>query len=313
MNWLEISVKTTSQGIDFISILFDDLGANGTVIDDPKLVNEYINSNTWDYTDLKPVKDCSSIYIRGYFPLDEKINMRKEALANGLKHLASKNLIEKKYEISENIMADEDWENNWKKYFHATKIGESIVIVPSWEEYTQKEGELVLTLDPKMAFGTGTHPTTAMCIREMEKIIKPNIKVFDIGTGSGILALVAAALGAKKIEAVDYDSMALKVAKENIRGTLWENKITLKESDLLSNIKGKAHLITANLIADLIIRILPQIDSHLEKDGVFLTGGIIEDRLDDVLAVVKKNNFTVVNTIREKNWITLRIERKKLL
>lgn len=167
--------------------------------------------------------------------------------------------------------------------FSSGKIGDRIVVKPSWEEYTPVNDEIVIELDPGMAFGTGTHATTSMCIQLLEEYVKPGMKVFDVGTGSGILAIAAAKLGAGEIQAADYDPVAVEVAQENIAANNEDGHIAIFQSDLLKNMTGTADVIIANIIADIIIRMFDDVDTKLNPHGVILTSGIIADRIPEVI------------------------------
>ena len=185
-----------------------------------------------------------------------------------------------------------------------------MVIKPTWEEYEPKDDEVVIELDPGAAFGTGTHATTSMCIRQLEKLVKPGMTVFDVGTGSGILSIISAKLGAKNIQAVDYDDSVLKIVEENLEQNNVQDIISVAQSDLMQNVHGKAELVIANIIADIIIRLFDQLDEHLEQGGTLLTSGIIEDRIEDVLAAAEKHGYGVVERLENKGWACITFKRK---
>jgi ribosomal protein L11 methyltransferase len=202
--------------------------------------------------------------------------------------------------ISWATVQDEDWSDNWKKYFHPEKVGGMIVIKPTWEDYTASPDDIVIELDPGAAFGTGTHPTTAMCIRELETLVRGGMRVFDVGTGSGVLSIAAAKLGATDVTAMDYDRTAVNVAEENIRQNRLDGQIKTGVSDLLKSFEGKADLIVANIIADIIIRLFDELDEHLAEHGQLLASGIISERLADVTAACIAHGFVVDKVIEEK-------------
>ena len=167
-----------------------------------------------------------------------------------------------------------------------------------------------MELDPGAAFGTGTHATTSMCICELEKLVQPGMKVFDVGTGSGILSIIAAKLGAKDIQAVDYDDSVLKIVQENLEENHVENVISVAQSDLMQNVHGKANLVIANIVADIIIRLFDQLDEHLEEDGTLLTSGIIEDRIDDVINAASAHGYGVVKRMENKGWACITFKKQ---
>ena len=310
MEWAEVSFRTSHDAVEAVSALFGDAGASGTVIEDPALINEYIHSGLWDYTDIPEQKETSVVTVKAYFSADDSLEEKLSALREGLNRIAGRGVDTQPAEFSVARVQDEDWANSWKKYFHTDRVGERIVIQPSWEEYEPRAGEVVLRLDPGAAFGTGTHPTTAMCLRAMEKLVKPGMTVFDVGTGSGVLAIAAAKLGAKTVRAVDYDATAVRVALENIEANGVGNLVFTAESDLFSAIDGKAGLVTANLIADLVIRLLPELDAHLEKGGALLASGVIENRAQEVREATETAGFFVAEDFEEKEWHAMVIRRR---
>lgn len=310
MEWAEVSFRTSHAAQEAVSALFGEAGASGTVIEDPALINEYIHSGLWDYTDIPEQKDTSVVTVKAYFAADASLDEKLALLRAGLDEIAARGVDTSPAEFLTARVQDEDWANSWKKYFHTDKVGERVVIQPSWEEYEPQPGEVVLRLDPGAAFGTGTHPTTSMCLRAMEKLVKPGMTVFDVGTGSGVLAIAAAKLGAKTVRAVDYDATAVRVARENIEANGVADVVSTAESDLFSAIPGKAGLVTANLIADLVIRLLPGLDAHLEKGGVLLASGIIESRAQEVREAANAAGFFVAEDFEEKEWHAMVIRRR---
>ena len=310
MEWAEVGFRTTHEAVDAVSSLFEEAGASGTVIEDPALINDYIHSGLWDYTDIPEQKDTSVVTVKAYFAADDSLDKKLASIRAGLDEIAARGVDTKPAEFSVTRVQDEDWANSWKAYFHTDKVGERVVIQPSWEEYEPKEGEVVLRLDPGAAFGTGTHPTTAMCLRAMEKLIKPGMTVFDVGTGSGVLAIAAAKLGAKEVRAVDYDATAVRVARENIEANGVADVVSTAESDLFSAIPGRAGLVTANLIADLVIRLLPDLGAHLETGGALLASGIIESRAQEVREAAETAGFFVAEDHEEKEWHAMVIRRR---
>ena len=310
MEWAEVSFRTSHEAADAVSALFGEAGAAGTVIEDPALINEYIHSGLWDYTDISEQKDTSTVTVKAYFAADDSLDKKIAALRSEFDAMAARGVDTRPAEFLTVRVQDEDWANSWKKYFHTDKVGDRVVIQPSWEEYEPKENEVVLRLDPGAAFGTGTHPTTAMCLRAMEKLVKPGMTVFDVGTGSGVLAIAAAKLGARAVRAVDYDATAVRVARENIEANGVANVVSTAESDLFSVLPGAAGLVTANLIADLVIRLLPNLDAHLEKGGALLASGIIESRAQEVREAAETAGFRVAEDFEEKEWHAMVIRRR---
>lgn len=310
MKWCEISIQTSHEAVELIAEIFRDLGASGVVIEDPELVNDYITSGKWDYTDIPIAKETEVVVEKAYLPVNGELEGRIQTLQQEIKALESRGVNTAPAVLTTVELQDEDWSDTWKQYFHTEKPGERVVIKPTWEEYEPKDDEVVIELDPGAAFGTGTHATTSMCIRQLEKLVKPGMTVFDVGTGSGILSIISAKLGAKNIQAVDYDDSVLKIVEENLEQNNVQDIISVAQSDLMQNVHGKAELVIANIIADIIIRLFDQLDEHLEQGGTLLTSGIIEDRIEDVLAAAKAHGYGVVERLENKGWACITFKRK---
>ena len=204
---------------------------------------------------------------------------------------------------------EEDWANSWKQYYKPIKIGEKIVICPAWERYTPAAGEIVIRMDPGMAFGTGTHETTRLVIRLLEKYTKEGQRMLDVGTGTGILAICASRLGAEICRAYDIDPTAVRVARENIKDSGLTN-VTCDQSDLLKQVSlegGQYDLVCANIVADIIIRMTPDVGKYMKDDAVLLASGIIAERCDDVIACFERNGFKVVEKLTDNDWCGLAV------
>lgn len=214
-------------------------------------------------------------------------------------------------EISVSGVNEEDWANSWKEYYKPIKIGEKIVIVPAWEKYSAKDGEIIVRMDPGMAFGTGTHETTRLVIKFLEKYIKKGMRVADVGCGSGILAICASKLGAGECKAYDIDPVAVKVANENIKDSGLDN-VTCDVSDLLKQVDRSApyNVICANIVADIIIRMMPDVGELMDENSVILASGIIVERSEDVINAFDDNGFKIVERIDENGWCALAVMKK---
>lgn len=208
---------------------------------------------------------------------------------------------------------EEDWANSWKDYYKPIAIGERIVIVPAWEKYEKKPHEVIVTMDPGMAFGTGTHETTRLVIGLLEKYTEEGCRMLDVGTGSGILAICASKLGAKSCNAYDIDDVAVRVARDNILSNDCDN-IVCEQSDLLKSVDlegGQYDLITANIVADIIIRMIPDVGRYLKEDGVLLASGIILERSGDVVDAFEKFGYEVAERSVDNGWCALAVKKKK--
>ena len=316
MKWAEISIQTTHEATDVVAEIYHDLGASGVVIEDPELLNDYIDAGMWDFSNMTRAVDTDAVTVKAYLPVDEDLDERLrlfEARIREFQAVTGDGMEKGSCAISWATVQDEDWSENWRKYFHPEKVGSLIVIKPTWEDYTASPDDIVIELDPGAAFGTGTHPTTAMCIRELELLVRGGMRVFDVGTGSGVLSIAAARLGAADVTAMDYDRTAVNVAEENIRQNRLEGQIRTGISDLLKSFEGQADLIVANIIADIIIRLFEELDEHLAPGGHLLASGIIAERLPDVTEVCLAHSFTVDKVIEEKGWAAMLISRGEMV
>ena len=208
-------------------------------------------------------------------------------------------------------VCEEDWANSWKAYYKPIEIGERMVIVPAWEKYDAPEGKLVVRMDPGMAFGTGSHETTRLVIGLLEKYIKNGQRVLDVGCGSGILAICAAKLGADECKAYDIDPVAVKVARENVKDSGLTN-VTCDTSDLLRGVDksgGAYDVICANIVADIIIRMTPDVGQFMHESSVILASGIISERANDVISCFEQYGFRIVEKAEENGWCALVVGR----
>jgi ribosomal protein L11 methyltransferase len=214
------------------------------------------------------------------------------------------------YKVELEGLDEEDWAHAWKKYYKPIHLGK-ITIVPAWEKYEEKSGEVIIRIDPGMAFGTGTHETTRLVMRIMQDLNLLGKRVLDIGTGSGILSICASKLGASRIFAYDIDPVSVKVARENVKDGGCNN-ITVDTSDLLQNIdrSEKYDFCFANIVAEIIIRMLPDLSECLNPDASVVLSGIIKPSRDDVIAALRKHNFYVLREETENDWVALLIKKK---
>ncbi|HWR08271.1 50S ribosomal protein L11 methyltransferase [Sporomusa sp.] len=305
MKWAEISIQTSHEATEAVADIFHDLGASGVVIEDPELVNAYRRSGSWDYCDIPEELNTEVVTIKSYLPVDELLDDKLRLFEERVNRLHEHNLDKGRGCINCREVQEEDWASSWKEYFHPVRVSEHIVIKPSWEAYLPVEGDIVIELDPGMAFGTGTHQTTAMCVRCLEDVIKSDDIVFDVGTGSGILSVAAAKLGAARVRAVDLDPVAVRVAKENIVFNNVTATVEITQGDLLTGVDGKADVIVANIIADIIIKMLPDVRGRLVDNGIFIASGIIAERLGDVTAALIDSGFVIDKVIEEGGWVAI--------
>ena len=266
--WQQVSISVTREAVEATANLFCEAGArNGVEIDDPLLLKELKEHTTWELCDLPMPEETEIVTVSAYYPEDEELSGRLSTIKEGLSEIEKRIGSFQVGQLRFRKVSEKDWANEWKQYFHTTKIGSQIVIKPDWESYTPTAEEKVIELDPGMAFGTGTHATTRMCIERLEELVTPNIDVYDVGTGSGILAMTAALMGARSIHAIDIDGKAVEVAKENIAKNHLSNRITVKKGNLLDDADEKADLIVATLLLTSSSRSFPMHSKSSVKAG----------------------------------------------
>lgn len=316
MNWTEVKIYTTTAGIDPLTGSMLDLGLQGFMIEDAQDFDEFLHDTTphWDYVDqavMEKMKDCETcvtIYVADNPQGMEELMQVRQILAR----LKAQDPDGKygRLELEMKDVDEEDWSNAWKKYYHPVQVGEHLVVCPSWEAYDRQPDDVVLTLNPGMAFGTGTHDTTRLCMELLEKYITPQDTVLDVGCGSGILAITAALLGANKIIGCDIDEVAVKVAGENAALNGVQDHIAFHQGDLTSQVEGSFQIICANIVADVIIRLSEDAGRYLAKDGIFITSGIIDTREQDVLNALEQNGFQVIERRTSGGWVALACKAK---
>lgn len=305
MNWIEVTIKTTTEAVEAITNILDNERTGGVVIEDPKdFLFQKKNELDWDYVEEEVFNKSGQdgVLIKTYISEERNVmevieNIKQKVL--GLKEFG---IDIGEGSVSLGQVREEDWANEWKKYYKPTKVGQKIVVKPTWEEYEEQDGDLIIELDPGMAFGTGTHETTSMCIRELEKYVDETKRVFDIGCGSGILAIAAAKLGAKEVVAGDLDEVAVKVSKENCEENNVSDKVIVKHGSLFEVVEGKADVIVANIIADIIKILAKDVSKFLTEDGVFISSGIILAKIDEVVDALEQNGFEIVEIIKLGEW-----------
>ncbi len=310
-NWLEVNVAVTHEAVEVVSEILVEAGSKGVAIEDPELINNLRNSGTWELCDIPEQENTEVVTVTGYYADDDKLQDRLNQIDAALAEVEERIGQYRFGNTRFRKVNEQDWANEWKQFFHVTHVGKSLVIKPSWETYEPKEGEHVIELDPGMAFGTGTHHTTNMMMERLEKVITPDADVFDVGTGSGILAIASALLGAKSIKAVDIDGVAVRVAKENIENNHLAERIDVKEGDLLHGTDGQADVIIANILAPIIIMLLPDVPGKLKDDGVFLASGIIEEREADVAAAGAAVGMKVDAVDHRGGWVVMQMSKVK--
>ncbi len=306
MKWTEIGVKIEQALEEEVVSRLYMLDIKGLSIDDPRQVESLDQRpEDWDYIDEEIIKkkmdslEDDRITIKVYFSEEERPAEKIEEVKKILKDIRySKQAIE----VTSLEVEEKDWSENWKQFYKTTRIGERVVIKPSWEEYEEKPSDLVIEIDPGMAFGTGTHETTSMCTEALEKHIRPGDRVYDIGTGSGILGIVAGKLGASQVLGVDFDPMAVKVAKENVKNNGLEDMVIIEEGDLFKTVSEKRELIVANIMAEIIAGMVFDVKKYLKDDGIFISSGIILEKISLVENKLIEAGFKILEVKQENSW-----------
>lgn len=302
MKVMEIKVIFESDDIEKakkeIGDIFYDFGATGLKIEEPMT-----HKNSLDY--YKNEKDFLMVdhAVSAYFPMNIYAERRKQAILKRFEEVFSEreDLV---YTIDFYDYEEEDYQNSWKKYFYTQKISERFVVKPTWREYEPLEDELVIEIDPGRAFGTGTHPTTSLCIKLMEENIKEGNTVIDVGTGSGILMVAAEKLGAGKIVGTDIDAMAVEVAEENLElNKVDKTKAKAYAGDLVTVVKDeKFDVVVANILADVLLILLKDISRVVKKDGLVIFSGIIEDKLEEMKREIANVGLEILEVKADKEW-----------
>lgn len=316
MDWLKITIYTTSEGIDPLSGRLYGLGITGIEIEDEKDFNDFLENNRqyWDYVDEDLVKAMSgetkvSVYVSDNACGLEMLNAIKDEL-KAMKAIDENNEFGRLEAVIDGVR-DEDWQNNWKKYYHTMEIGERVLIKPVWEEAPKTTDRVVFNIEPGLSFGTGAHETTRLCIESLEKYVKPGMKVLDLGCGSGILSIIALLLGAESAEAIDIDPNAVDIAYQNAeRNGIGKDRYTVYAGDILTDYEiqsklGKYDIVLANIVADVIIGLAPAAKKYMKDGGVFITSGIIESRADEVKQSLVNAGFKTESESRQKDWVSV--------
>ena len=282
MRWAEMSVLCAPDAGDAVSYAFLEAGCGGVM-----------------------TQGADVLTITGSLPVTDELSGKIDALMNHLDRLPEFGLPALVEGLTLRYAEDEDWANAWKQYFKPIKLGKRLVVKPSWEDYTAQGDELIIELDPGMAFGTGAHPTTQLCLRAMELLVKPGMTVADIGTGSGILALAAARLGAANVFATDIDPLPRMIARENIAHNNLQSVIHLLEMDDFDLVAHDCDVVIANIIANTIIELAPEIAARIKPDGIFIASGIVEEHHDTVTAALAAVGLNLLQTLRDDIWVCL--------
>lgn len=313
MKWSEFSIHTSNEAVDAISNILHEAGASGVVIEDSFDLEKPREQVFGEIYALDPVDfPVNGVIVKAYLPLNSFLGETVEEIKQAINNLANFNLDLGSNKVTTCEVDDEDWSTSWKKYYHPVKISNRFTIVPTWEDYQPVESdELIIELDPGMAFGTGTHPTTVMSLQALEKHVNNEVDVIDVGTGSGVLAIGAALLGAKTVHALDLDEVAVRSAIENVELNKVSDKIEVVQGDLLDTVKEPAEVVVANILAEIILTFVDDAFTIVKPGGIYITSGIIEGRKEDVKNALIDAGFEIDEVMMMEDWVTI-VSRKPL-
>lgn len=319
MEWTEVNIYTTTEGIEILCSKLMDIGIKGFEICDSEDFKDFLENKNgqWDYIDedlmgLSECETCVTVYLPGNSQGADMLHAIRAMLADMRSDAAFGNFGRLEAELSN--IREEDWANNWKQYFKSLKVGEKLVIKPSWEEYENTDGRTVLEIDPASSFGTGQHHTTRLCLELMEKSLNQGDKILDLGCGSGILSIGAMLLGADNATAVDIEENSAATAMENaLKNNIPSEKYRtfcgniIDDESLANEIDGKYDIITANIVADVLIAMRSFFDKYLKENGILIISGIIEERMDEVVAAIEDVGFKMLEENIKEGWAAVKL------
>lgn len=311
MKWFEIAIHTTNEAVEPVSNILHEAGASGVVIEDPQelikerenVFGEIYHLDPTDYPE-------EGVMVKAYMPVTSFLSETVEEIKNSINNLLAFDIDLGRNAVSISEVHEEQWATAWKQYYHPVKISERFTIVPTWEEYAPvSSDELIIELDPGMAFGTGTHPTTVMCIQALEHTVQKGDLVVDVGTGSGVLSIAAALLEAKHIQALDLDEVAVQSARENVKLNKVQDRIDVSQGNLLDGVDEQADVVVANILAEIIMSFTDDVAKVVKPGGYFIASGIIKPKKDDVKNTMIASGFTIEETIVMEDWVALIAKR----
>ena len=307
MKWNEVKVETASEAVEAIANILMESGASGVAIEDTLDIENFKSDAYGELLDKESYTGLEEgALVMAYFPETIFLPEILPFITSQIDKLPEYGLAIGKNEVTVSEVQDENWATAWKKYYHPVRVTRYLTIVPSWEDYqATDENEKIITLDPGMAFGTGTHPTTNLTLQALEVSLRGGETVLDIGTGSGVLSIASKYLGAKDVYAYDLDEVAVRAAQENMDLNTIAKDVHVSANDLLKDVTIEADIIVANILADIILLMIPDAWRLLKQTGKLIVSGIIADKKDLVIEAMEAQGFIVEEVLQQKDWYAI--------
>lgn len=312
MKWIELIVHTNTAGSDRVSSLLVDAGATGTMIEDRADIPDPAKPHGyWEIIDPKMIDAMpEDVLVHAWFTASPDFELQLDRLRSGLSALASADEPFGSLRLETRTVDDQAWENVWKETFHPFYASEHIVIKPTWESFEAGPEDKIIEIDPGMAFGSGTHETTSMCLGLLEEAVRGGEEVIDVGTGSGILAIGAALLGASRVLAVDIDPDAVRVAEENVKHNRLSHLVSVRQGNLLDRVDALCDICVANIISEVIVTFVAPLKNHIRPGGIFICSGIVSALGPRVSAALLDAGYEILKQVNKGEW-TAFISRRK--
>lgn len=292
MDVIELSIRADAEGAEALAAAFNEYAYGGAVIE------QIVTPEQGETLDA-----ARPFTVRAFLLDDETLDEKRRAIERSVWALG---MLRSLGELEIHTLAEEDYANAWKKYYKVLHVGARTVIKPSWLEYTPRDSDIVIELDPGMAFGTGLHPTTRLCLAMLEKYVTPGCDMLDVGTGSGILAIGAAKLGASCVNARDIDPIAVETAQKNVAASNLTEKISVSRASIVIESDPRQYdIVCANIFADTIAELAPALAQHLDRNGVFIASGILVERARLVENAMQAQSMTFVEKLQEQDWLVM--------
>ncbi|MGX7197463.1 50S ribosomal protein L11 methyltransferase [Enterococcus olivae] len=311
MKWNEVKIETASEAVEAVANILMEAGASGVAIEDSLDVANFQSDQYGEILDKEMITTLKEgAYVAAYFPETIFLPELLPAIKQEVAKLPEYGLAIGKNEVTVSEVAEENWATAWKKYYHPVRLSRYLTIVPSWEQYKpQHADEKIITLDPGMAFGTGTHPTTRLTLQALEVTLRGGETVLDVGTGSGVLSIASKYLGAKEVHAFDLDDVAVQAAQENMDLNPIANDVQVSANDLLKAVDTQADVIVANILADIILLMIPDAWRLLKQTGTLIVSGIIEEKKAMILEAMEQQGFEVDQIFQQKDWYAILLKK----